>query len=171
MPWDMGIVSEDLAVTVVEYRSDRPTSYWFIADNRAQGNGYIYGSKNSLYNPPGTLLTPGFFVQTFSKSEYWQNGQRVGSAIGSGLIPKKDIRFFGRFTAVDPYAKSVIHGLFVHRRNSNNEEAAELCANPWQLFKADPVRIYSLPSGPITLGTPIISNITASGFRVSVGLT
>ena len=47
----------------------------------------------------------------------------------------------------------------------------ELALNPWQLFRADPVRIYSLPSGPITLGTPSITNITSSGFRVAVGLS
>lgn len=46
-----------------------------------------------------------------------------------------------------------------------------LLQNPWQIFHADPIRIYSLPSGAITLGTPSISNITASSFRVSVGLT
>ncbi|MDX9716275.1 MAG: hypothetical protein RBT67_02775 [Thauera sp.] len=59
----------------------------------------------------------------------------------------------------------------VHKYAISREEYRELYINPWQLFRADPIRIYSLPSGPITLGTPIISNITASGFRVSVGLT
>ena len=49
--------------------------------------------------------------------------------------------------------------------------ADELVDNPWQLFRADPIRIYSLPSGAITLGTPSITNITSSGFRVAVGLS
>ena len=45
--------------------------------------------------------------------------------------------------------------------------------NPWQLFRADPIRIYSLPSGPIsvTINSITASNITSSGARITLGLT
>ena len=36
----------------------------------------------------------------------------------------------------------------------------DLVINPWQLFRADPIRIYSLPSGPIGVSW---SSLTASG--------
>lgn len=48
----------------------------------------------------------------------------------------------------------------------------DLALNPWQLFRADPIRIYSLPSGPISLAINSItaSNITSSGARITLGL-
>lgn len=49
--------------------------------------------------------------------------------------------------------------------------ALELTKDPWQLFRADPVRIYSLPSGAITLNSLTASNITQTGARITLGLT
>ena len=59
---------------------------------------------------------------------------------------------------------SLVHDLELNR---------ELSINPWQLFRADPVRIYSLPSGPIsvTLNSLTASNITQTGARITLGLT
>lgn len=51
------------------------------------------------------------------------------------------------------------------------EEAAELSFNPWQIFRADPIRIYSLPSGAITINSITASNITSSGARITLGVT
>lgn len=50
-------------------------------------------------------------------------------------------------------------------------EALDLAANPWQLFRADPVRIYSFPSGPISLSWSSLtaSNITQTGARLTLG--
>ena len=48
--------------------------------------------------------------------------------------------------------------------------AREVSANPWQLFRADPVRIYSLPTIP-TLSNPGVIDITASSARPQVTLT
>ena len=47
----------------------------------------------------------------------------------------------------------------------------ELALNPWQLFRADPVRIYSLPSGAISINSITASNITQTGARITLGLT
>ena len=173
VPWDMGITTEDLAVTVVERRTVLPAGYWMIADNRAAGSGYIYGNTDAFFNPAGPLTSPGYAVKTICKSEFWQEGIRTAAAIGTGLVPKKDIRFFGRYTDNDPYRDSVVSALIVHRRNLVDAEAKEIYRNPWQLFRADPVRIYSLPSGPITLAINSItaSNITPTTARVTLGLT
>lgn len=171
VPWDMGITTEDLAVTVVEWRTGVPAGYWFLADNRATGRGYIYGNNAVMYNPAGTLTYPGYTVKTICKSEFWQEGIRTGAAIGTGLIPKKDIRFLGRYTDNDPYLDSVVSALIVHRRNLVDAEAKEIYRNPWQLFRADPVRIYSFPSGPISLSWSSLtaSNITQTGARLTLG--
>lgn len=51
--------------------------------------------------------------------------------------------------------------------------ADALLDNPFQLFRADPIRIYSFPSGPIipSLSGLTTSNITSSGARHSLTLT
>lgn len=56
-------------------------------------------------------------------------------------------------------------------RALSDAEVAEISANPWQLFRADPIRIYSLPSGAITLNSLTASNITQTGARITLGLT
>ena len=50
-------------------------------------------------------------------------------------------------------------------------KARALTENPWQLFRADPIRIYSLPTGAITLNSITASNITQTGARITLGLT
>ena len=49
--------------------------------------------------------------------------------------------------------------------------ADELVDNPWQLFRADPIRIYSLPSGAISINSITASNIAQTGARITLGLT
>lgn len=56
-------------------------------------------------------------------------------------------------------------------RALSDAEVAEISANPWQLFRADPIRIYSLPSGAITLNSLTASNITQTGATITLGLT
>ena len=51
------------------------------------------------------------------------------------------------------------------------DEIAELSRNPWQLFRADPIRIYSFPTGAISINSVTASSITASGATITLGLT
>lgn len=50
-------------------------------------------------------------------------------------------------------------------------ERTEIATAPWQLFRADPIRIYSFPSGAITITSITASNITQTGARITLGLT
>ena len=50
-------------------------------------------------------------------------------------------------------------------------QALDLAANPWQLFRADPIRIYSFPTGAITLNSLTMSAITQTTARATLGLT
>lgn len=54
-----------------------------------------------------------------------------------------------------------------------DDEISDWMLNPWDVYRADPIRIYSLPSGPISLAINSItaSNITSSGARITLGLT
>lgn len=51
------------------------------------------------------------------------------------------------------------------------EGVSDLLANPYQAFRADPVRIYSLPTGAITLNSLTMSAITQTTARATLGLT
>lgn len=53
------------------------------------------------------------------------------------------------------------------------ELARDLRRAPYQVLAADPIRIYSFPSGPIsvTINSITASNITSSGARITLGLT
>lgn len=65
------------------------------------------------------------------------------------------------------YSAGVLNGVM------DDDAAEDFSANPWQLFRADPIRIYSFPSGPIipTLSGLTTTNITQSGARHSLTLT
>lgn len=56
-------------------------------------------------------------------------------------------------------------------RVCGKDEYLELALNPWQLFRADPIRIYSLPTGAISINSITASNITQTGARITLGLT
>ena len=56
-------------------------------------------------------------------------------------------------------------------RVCSDEEIFEVERNPWQLFRADPIRIYSLPTGAISINSITASNITQTGARITLGLT
>ena len=53
------------------------------------------------------------------------------------------------------------------------EAVRDLSRNPWQLFKADPVRIYSFPSGPIipTITSVGMTNILQNSATANIQLT
>lgn len=71
------------------------------------------------------------------------------------------------------FAAGSIQNIVIRGYLMTPEEAFAEWENPWQIFRADPLRIYSFPSGPIT---PTITGITASlvtssSATITLGLT
>lgn len=116
----------------------------------------------------------GAYVGCYSKtsdSAIYVDGRRVNSGFyGASTANIKSMWVGSRPNAAIRCWRGVSE-LAATLRIADQGLSAEVSINPWQLFRSDPVRFYSLPSGQVTLGVPSISNITASGFRVSVGLT
>jgi len=81
------------------------------------------------------------------------SGHIIGGRNATGTVE----RFFG-----------VMYLTLAFRRGHTSAEAQELSSNPWQIFKADPVRIYSLPSGTIV---PTLSGASFAGRIPSVTLS
>ena len=53
----------------------------------------------------------------------------------------------------------------------NDADIKEFASNPWQLFRADPIRIYTFPTGAISINSITASSITQTGARITLGLT
>ena len=102
------------------------------------------------------------------------NGQLEGSGNYGGDIDysrtDEGLYIFGDGTGISSfrgllYSAGVIDGVM------SLEAAEDFSENPWQLFRADPVRIYSLPTGAISINSILASNITQMGARITLGLT
>lgn len=109
------------------------------------------------------------FTHDGTNSALYVNGERRGESTGAFGTENADSWYLG-----SGYNGQVdaVYGLHAQwSRALSESECTDLSANPWQLFRANPVRFYSLPSGPITLNSLTASNITSSGSRFTVGLT
>lgn len=194
------IVNVDAPIFAVclSVRTD-PNQRWLFADYNSAGTsgaisfGARFEAPNALLrvrNASGSnlvettftnVITPGVnshvFGHTPNSLGYVANGDGVYksavSAAGS-RGPGTSARFGsgGDFT-YQRFIGSI--GLFaVGSAALSAAQSLDLAANPWQLFRADPIRIYSLPNGPILI--PSISglsttNITQTGARHSLTLT
>lgn len=104
------------------------------------------------------------------------NGRFVWSGSYGGDIDYSRTDFglmiFGAGLGISSF-RGLLYGAGVIDGVMNADAAGDFSANPWQLFRADPIRIYSLPSGPISLAINSIlaSNITQTGARITLGLT
>lgn len=71
-----------------------------------------------------------------------------------------------------PYARGL--GLLATFQSAlSADEITELSINPWQLFRADPIRIYSFPSGPIIpyISSVTMSNVSQNSAKTNIQLT
>lgn len=106
--------------------------------------------------------------------ELWRDGVQLASRAKTAVVTAADakMRIEGINTYTGWYSAANTHILdAAWSRALSADELAAVGENPWQMFRADPVRFYSLPSGPITLNSLSVSNITSSGARFTVGLT
>lgn len=89
----------------------------------------------------------------------------------SGALPSNTFTFAGLSDSTAIQYSRDIGLVAVFQSALSADEIAELSINPWQLFRADPIRIYSLPSGPISLSWSSLtaSNITQTGARLTLG--
>lgn len=104
----------------------------------------------------------------------WANGQIVlsGSMPANASLPQ--YLGFGRPEGGGGGADWFdIEYAIICSRALESRAAQDFHENPYQLFRVDPIRIYSFPSGPIipALSGLTTTNITQSGARHSLTLT
>ncbi len=94
----------------------------------------------------------------------------VASYIGSGNIGSTNQWFIGNVDYGSYYHSNGWLQLFAVLPGIALDQGSvdDLAANPWQLFRADPTRIYSFPSGPII---PVLSAASFAARVPSVTVT
>lgn len=107
-----------------------------------------------------------------SSARQWANSKLVvsGGAPASQTLPPR-LGFGSPAGGGGPSAWFDLAYALTLNRAIDEREALEFHANPWQLFRADPIRIYSLPTGAISINSILASNITQTGARITLGLT
>lgn len=101
------------------------------------------------------------------------DGGLMGSSAHVGSIPDVAAEVTigactGETTGAD--ARISFFGLVdIGKAPASEAALSDLSANPWQLFRADPIRIYSLPSGPISWSSLTASGITPTGATLTIG--
>lgn len=140
----------------------------------ANGGGYVYFAGGGPYvlpsNPQGTRNTsiilrgagsdPAFFVNRGKSSGVTASMPSGAKTVRVGAWSSSGWQFDGTYGSV-----AVVKG------ETSDIEAYALADAPWMFYAADPIRIYSLPSGPITLNSLTMSAFTSSGARATLSLT
>ena len=96
----------------------------------------------------------------------------VDTSTNNPTIPTQEITLgCARRLASDNASVTEFELFGVYSRVLDPIEARELSKNPWQLTRADPIRIYSLPSGPVGISWSSLTagNITQTGATLTLG--
>ena len=117
----------------------------------------------------------GFYLDKNGGHEIYESGKSILTSRNGGgdLSVSASHVIFGSESSssiVSPFNGEVSLFALAYGRGSR-EEAQQLSLAPWQLFRADPIRIYSLPSGAISINSITASNIAQTGARITLGLT
>lgn len=112
-----------------------------------------------------------FAVRSGNKVSTLVNGVNAGSSTTGTRTGTITELFFGRSKTSNTAAGTWAVYAALWTRAVSDLEAAEHYRYPWQLFRADPIRIYSLPTGAISINSITASNITQTGATITLGLT
>lgn len=137
--------------------------YAFGAGTFATPGGAVYGSRNR------TVAVRHAGEKALFVDRQKQAYSSTTTAIPSGT---KSVRI-GAWTGAGWTFSGIIGSTAVFAGALTDDEIFELVAEPWSLYQADPLRIYSVPSGPIspTITGITASNITQTGATITLGLT
>lgn len=161
------------------------TSSASIGVHNGSLNGWVRSINGTTYDLSGSpvanigsaaTLVPATLVMTMGSgvARLFVNGVLVDEgAYGGDIDYSRTDRGFSFFRSGESVSsfRGVLYGAGILDGALPYDAAIDLSANPWQLFRADPLRIYSLPSGPISISWSSLtaSNITQTGARLTLG--
>lgn len=130
------------------------------------GGGYQINAAGTI-SPLDRLLV--IFTHDETTASLYINGILIGTSDVAVNAGEANNWYLGSGYGAQFDAIYVWHAQW--SRGLHAAEARSLSENPWQLFRADPLRIYSFPSGGITLNSLTMSNFTATGARAILSVT
>jgi hypothetical protein len=137
------------------------TGIWNLGAGSPKALGEdIRGTRNRTLVVRGAGSDPAIFIDRKKVSS-------TNGSIGSGA---KTVRI-GAWSSSGYQFNGVMGSVAVIPGPMTDEESMEMAVRPWMFYHADPIRIYSLPSGGLPTSLSVaVSNITASGARNTVTL-
>lgn len=150
-----------------------------IANANGANAYYVFGGASPFTAKISNYVVIFYRVGTAARAKIFVDGVLFGDAfIANEATPsisstRLDIgRLFYNGTAYYGNLAAVNLGAAINDA-IDDSAAASLSANPWQLFKADPVRIYSFPIGPIipTITSVGMTNILQNSATANIQLT
>ena len=139
------LATSPAGVTFTEFGfADRSAAHTFTA-----GKTHVI-SVNAKASVEGNIAADGRVISTFTSAEFTATAGNFGLM---GWIDGPGDYFRNAVTTNGVYSLTVL-------KANNLAAALALHEAPYQIFQADPIRIYSLPSGPISVSW---SSLTASG--------
>ena len=124
----------------------------------------VIGDQDVYFGHDGTASSNGLTVivdGVAGTTNYGAQAARLAHA---------DTLHLGNNSSALPW-NGYIESVFIWTRPIPTDERAPLRENPWQLFRADPVRIYSLPTGAISINSITASGVTPTAATITLGLT
>lgn len=116
-------------------------------------------SVNAKASSPGDIAADGKVISSFTSGAFSASAGNIGIL---GWIDG------GGDYYRDPVLTRGVYSLTVLKRNDLGAALA-LHEAPYQIFQADPIRIYSLPSGAISWSSITASGITQTGATMTIG--
>lgn len=155
------------------------THFWFDAWEAMRVGGVVggatrrfttrYSDNASLSNDVAKpwdlgVLTTVVMTNDGATTKYWVNGELQFERTKAAFMgnPPNNVGFVLNLQSGAHAVSAVFRSVF------EPEQARDLSINPYQVFRADPVRIYSLPSGPVI---PTLSAASFAGRIPSVSLS
>lgn len=172
-PFSVVVGATKISGSVIWSILNDTTSAWSGIHSAATGgmetsSGSTFTGSVSGVGPLGVFTHDGAALRGYGASE------PVDTTVNNAPIPTQEITLgCARRSTSDNAAVAEFELFGLYPRALDEIEARELSKNPWQLFRADPIRIYSFPTGPIipTISGLSTTNITQTGARHSLTLT
>ena len=140
---------------------------YFDYGNSTEGSGRV-SVTSGLSFIGGTLDVLAFVAGASRGREIWRNGVRIAKNASATASATWGTNPYSLGRLFDTLPETILLAA-VCREALREDLLADVTRTPWQIFRADPIRIYSLPSGPISWSSLTASNITPTTATLTLG--
>lgn len=170
--------------TIIQVDRSLLVSRPFVALQINSGGGLRAGHNDTVYEYTDTVTVPqGRLLPVAVK---WMPNTSLAIFVGGhgeSIVTSANNDMYGgattnegfEFRAPAQNSGLVAFGYYIEGTPTggvpSDDELRDWVRNPWTMFRAEPLRVYSMPSGPISISWSSLtaSNITQTGARLTLG--